>query len=500
MTEARRRIVILGGGSAGWMAAAALASAPGGLSVELVESDEIGIIGVGEATIPSIRAFNQLLGINEDEFLAATQGTYKLGIQFRDWLRPGTQYFHTFGDFGPLDGPLAVWAQWRRLQGQLGDDLGDYCLPTVMAQQGRFRLPASDDSVAARFHCAYHFNAGLYAGFLRRLAEARGARRTEGKVVDVARHEDGRVRHVRLADGREVAGDIFIDCSGLASLLLGRTLGVPFVDFGRWLPMDSAWAVPAERPGGANGANGTLLPYTRVTALEAGWAWRIPLQDRCGHGHVFSSRFIDDERARDQLLAQLDAPAQAAPRLLRFATGHRAQFWAHNVVGLGLAAGFLEPLESTAIFLVHNALGRLIPLLIQPQLPTPAQTEAFSAQQVRQYGRIRDFILMHYHLSERRDSEFWRHMTSLDLPDTLAYKLHAWRETGVLRQYDDEGFTETSWLAIHAGMQHWPQRVSPWLADVPEAVARHYLDERRAAVAQAVAGMPLHADFLRRQR
>ena len=485
-----RRIVILGGGSAGWMSAAALATGLRGVAIELVESEEIGIIGVGEATFPAIRQFNDILGISEADFLAATRGSYKLGIQFRDWKRRGEHYFHTFGDFGHLDGPMALWGQLRRLQAAPETSLGEFCLPTVMAAQGRFCRPAEgEDSLASRYNYAYHFDATLYAAFLRRLAEKRGARRTEGRVVGVDRHEDGRVRALRLTDGGKVEGDLFIDCSGLAALLIGQTLEQRFVDYGHWLPVDRAWAVPTER------APGGLAPFTRSTALEAGWAWRIPLQDRTGNGHVFSSRHIDEGRAREQLLAQLDAPPLAEPRLLRFRTGHRERFWVKNVVAIGLSAGFLEPLESTSIFLVHNALGRLIPLLGEAD---PAQAAVgFNVQQLRQYQRIRDFILLHYVLSERRDSEFWRTLTSMELPESLDYKLHAWRETGTLHVYDNEAFDTSSWLAIHAGMGHWPRRRSPWPDEMPAELAARYLAERHQAIAALAARMPDHDSFLR---
>ncbi|RTL44326.1 MAG: tryptophan 7-halogenase [Burkholderiales bacterium] len=489
-TPPPRRIVILGGGSAGWMSAAALATALQGTSIALVESEDIGIIGVGEATFPSIRNFNQVLGIDEAEFLAATRGSYKLGIQFCDWRRPGEHYFHTFGDFGALDGPMALWGQYLRLQAHCEGGLGDFCLPTVMARQGRFRPPDPDDGIGARYTYAYHFDATLYGRFLRRLAEGRGARRVEGRVVDVARRPDGGVRALRLDDGREVEGDLFIDCSGFASVLMGQTLGAGFVDYSHWLPVDRAWAVPAER------TPGPLLPYTRATAMEAGWCWRIPLQDRTGHGHVFSSRHVSEERAREQLLAQLEGQPLAEPRLLRFKTGHRERFWQHNVVAVGLAAGFLEPLESTAIFLVHNAIGRLIPLLQQPVDAADA-ADTFTAQQTRQYQRIRDFIILHYCLSERRGSAFWQHLTGMALPPTLAFKLHAWRETGMLHNYDDEAFDETSWLAIHAGMGHWPRHRSPWMDDVPPPMAAHYLSQRHGAIAQLAASMPPHDAYLR---
>ena len=278
-----RRIVILGGGSAGWMSAAALATGLRGAEVTLVESEVIGTIGVGEATFPSIRNFNQLLGIDEAAFLAATGGSYKLGIQFCDWRRPGEHYFHTFGDFGPLSGPMALWGQYRRLDARCDGGLGDFCLPTVMARHGRFRLPDAGDGLGARYTYAYHFDATRYGHFLRQLAESRGARRVEGRVVDIARRPDGGVRALRLADGRDIDGDLFIDCSGFASVLMGQTLAQPFVDYSHWLPVDRAWAVPAER------APGPLLPYTRSTAMEAGWCWRIPLQDRTGHGTGLSS-------------------------------------------------------------------------------------------------------------------------------------------------------------------------------------------------------------------
>jgi tryptophan halogenase len=485
-----RRIVILGGGSAGWMSAAALVTGLRGASVELVESEEIGIIGVGEATFPSIRHFNDILGIDEAEVLAATRGSFKLGIQFCDWKQRGQHYFHTFGDFGHLDGPMALWGQLRRLQAAPGNPLGEFCLPSVMAAQGRFCHPAEgDEGLASRYTYAYHFDATLYAAFLRRLAEQRGARRTEGRVVGVDRHTDGRVRALRLADGRAVEGDLFIDCSGLASLLVGQTLEQRFIDYSHWLPVDRAWAVPTER------RSRELTPFTRATALESGWAWRIPLQDRTGNGHVFSSRFIDEDRAREQLLAQLDAPMLAEPRLLRFRTGHRERFWVHNVVAIGLSAGFLEPLESTSIFLVHNALGRLIPLLGEADLAQAAV--GFNVQQLRQYQRIRDFIILHYVLSERRDSEFWRTLTSMPLPESLDYKLHAWRETGILHTYDNEAFDASSWLAIHAGMGHWPRRRSPWPDEIPAELAARYLAERHHAVAALAAGMPDHDSYLR---
>ena len=482
-----KRIVVVGGGTAGWMTAAALATALKGCSVELVESEEIGIVGVGEATFPSIRNFHQKLGIDEAAFLRATNGSYKLGIEFRDWRARGESYFHTFGDFGKLSGLNAVWGQYHRLgEASLGA-LGEQCLSSVMASKGRFMVPREEH----RFDYAYHFDAVLYAAFLRKLAEQRGVRRTEGRIVDVARRADGAIDRLLLADGRVVAGDLYIDCSGFASLLLGRALEEPFVDFSHWLPVDRAWAVPSERIGTE------LTPYTRATALEAGWAWRIPLQDRIGNGHVFASRYLDEESARAQLLQQLDGPALAEPRLLRFQTGHRARAWVHNVVALGLSGGFLEPLESTSIFLIQRGLGKLIDLLLSGAPLSEPVVADYNGLNARQFARVRDFIILHYCLSARRDSALWRAMTTMELPDTLAFKIHAWRQAGVLHQYDLEGFDATSWLAIHAGMGHWPEHTDPSLGDMTRAEALEGLQWRRERIIEAVAAMPTHGDFLR---
>jgi tryptophan halogenase len=491
MSIAFDRVVVVGGGTAGWMAAAAIATGLRGRStVEVVESEEIGTVGVGEATFPSIRAYNKLLGIDEAEFLRATHGTYKLGIEFRDWRVRGESYFHTFGDFGELVGPRALWGQHRRLADPALGALGEQCLPTVMAMQGRFVVP--DDAGGAPYKYAYHFDATLYAAFLRELALRRGARRTEGRIVEVARRADGGVQRLKLADGREITGDLFIDCSGFGSLLLGKTLGEPYVDFSRWLPVDGAWACPSARSGRA------LTPYTRCTALEGGWAWRIPLQNRTGHGHVFSSRYIDADRAREQLLQQLDGEPLAEPRLLRFTTGHRERFWVHNVVALGLSSGFLEPLESTSIFLIQSGLGRLMGLLTSGAPVDAAAAADFNARAVSEFRRIRDFIVLHYCLTARRDTALWRDMATMEPPETLAFKIEAWRRFGVLHLHQDEGFDETSWLAIHAGMGHWPERSDPVFEELPREEAARGLAQRRDALANTVARLPTHEAFLAR--
>ncbi len=488
MNRAYKRIVVVGGGSAGWMAAAAFKTGLPACSVELVESEEIGIVGVGEATFPSIRNFHKLLGIDEAQFLRATNGTFKLGIEFRDWRERGERYFHTFGDIGGLSGPRSLWGQHRRVADAGLGPLDEQCLPSVMAREGRFM--SSGDGEEQQFNYAYHFDATLYAAFLRSLAEQRGVRRTEGRIVHAQRRADGGIAHLDLADGRRVEGDLFVDCSGFASLLLGRALEEPYVDFSRWLPVDRAWACPSERSGPG------LTPYTRCTALEAGWAWRIPLRNRTGHGHVFSSRHIDEDRAREQLMAQLDGEPVAEPRLLRFTAGHRQRFWVHNVVALGLSSGFLEPLESTSIFLVQSGLGRLMEILLQGVRPAQETVGAYNTGLMRQFERIRDFIVLHYCLTARRDSQLWRDMASMELPETLAFKIHAWREAGALHQYDEEGFDATSWLAIHAGMGHWPLRPDPSLRDLSPEDALRGLRFRRDSIASSVAAMPAHEAYL----
>lgn len=488
MNSAYKRIVVVGGGSAGWMAATAFGTGLPASTVELVESEEIGIVGVGEATFPSVRHFHKLLGIDEAQFLRATNGTFKLGIEFRDWRERGERYFHTFGDIGGLSGPRSLWGQFRRLADASLGTLDAQCLPSVMAREGRFMFAGPGEE--PQFNYAYHFDAVLYAAFLRTLAEQRGVRRTEGRIVHAERRADGGIARLVLSDGRKIEGDLFVDCSGFASLLLGRTLEERFIDFSRWLPVDRAWACPSERsaPG--------LAPYTRCTALEAGWAWRIPLNNRTGHGHVFSSRHIDEERARGQLMQLLDGEPVSEPRLLRFTAGHRQRFWVHNVVALGLSSGFLEPLESTSIFLVQSGLGRLMEILVKGVRPAQETVAAYNTGLLRQFERIRDFIILHYCLTARRDSQFWRDMASMELPETLAFKIHAWREAGALHQYDEEGFDATSWLAIHSGMGHWPLRSDPSLSDLSPEDALRGLRFRRDSIAASVAAMPTHEAYL----
>ncbi|WP_057299533.1 tryptophan halogenase family protein [Pelomonas sp. Root1217] len=482
MSQKFDRIVVVGGGSAGWMTAAALVTGLKGRAiVEVVESEEIGIVGVGEATFPSIRDYNQLIGIDERDFLRATNGAYKLGARFRDWLEPGKDYFHTFGEFGNLTGAQTLWAQHRRM-GQT-EPLGLQCLPTVMAMNGRFGL---QEDGREEFKYAYHFDAIQYGALLRKLAMQRGARHTQGRIVEVLRRPDGGVAALQLDDGRRIEGDLFVDCSGFRSLLLGGALSEPFVDFSHWLPVDRAWACPCERTGEE------LTPYTQATALEGGWAWRIPLQNRTGHGHVFSSRFIDEDRAREQLLARLDGKPLVEPRLLRFTTGHHERFWVHNVVAIGLSAGFLEPLESTSIFLIQDGIFRLMSSLTAGRPLDASDPARFNELVMRRFTRVRDFIILHYHLTRRRDSELWRYVAAMELPETLTFRMDLWRRFGVLHEYDEDPFYAPSWLAIYAGMDYWPERHDPVCEEIPGERAGRALRSRQQAIAASVERMPLH--------
>ncbi|MCE4536950.1 tryptophan 7-halogenase [Pelomonas sp. P7] len=482
-----QRIVIVGGGSAGWMTAAALATGlrGKGIDIELVESEQVATVGVGEATFPSILNYNRMVGIDETEFLRATDGTFKLGIFFHDWRVKGEHYFHSFGDLGQLAGPHALWGQHRRLG--LAGNLDHQSLPAVMAREGRFVVA---EPPKPPYDYAYQFDAALYAAFLRRLAMQRGVRHTLGHIVDVQRRPDGGVAGLLLADGRQLTGDLFIDCSGFRSLLLGQTLAEPFLDYSHWLPVDAAWACPTERVGEA------LPPYTRATALEGGWAWRIPLRSRTGNGHVFSSRFIDVEKAREQLLQQLDGAPLAEPRLLRFTTGQRQRFWVGNVLAIGLSSGFLEPLESTSIYLIQCGISRL---MVQLTEGGPLDDEAvarFNEGAATQFRRIRDFIILHYCTTARRDSALWRHVASMELPDTLAFKMEAWRRFGVVHQYDEEAFGTTSWLSVYSGMGCWPECADPVLDELPRQEAAQALEGRAQAIRRAVEPLPAHHRYL----
>jgi tryptophan halogenase len=494
-----RHVVIVGGGTAGWMAAAALSRVLGGdpaLSFELVESDEIGTVGVGESTIPQIVLFNALLGLDEGEFLRATRATYKMGIEFRDWTRIGERFVHPFGFHGLDMQGVEFHHHWLKAQA-LGDrtPLPDYSLNTVAAQRGRFAHPRHDlpQSPLSRLGYAFHLDAGLYARLLRRLAEGWGVRRTEGRVTDIElAGESGHVTAIRLATGRRIEADLFIDCSGFRALLIEERLGAEFEDWSRWLPCDRAWAVPCELDGEAVGR----LPLTRATARTAGWQWRIPLQHRIGNGYVYSSAHVSDDEAAATLLANLDGAPFAEPKPLRFTAGHRKQAWVGNVVALGLAGGFLEPLESTSIHLVQTAIARLLTLFPDRGF-SPAERDRFNAEMAREYADIRDFLMLHYHASERDDSAFWRDVRAIEPPAGTTYKMEMFRENGRILREHGEVFTEASWLSVMTGKGLRPKSYHPAADTIPDAETLARLANIRAVIGEVADQMPRQDEYLR---
>jgi len=451
------RVVIVGGGTAGWMAAAAASRFlnDGQRTITLIESDAIGTVGVGEATIPPIRGFNARLGIEEADFLRATGGTPKLGIEFVNWGAAGERYMHPFGTPGREIEGLNFHQLWLKLRDrpEIGDFEG-YAMAAVAARAGRFAPPSPDPrSPLSGVDYAYHFDAGLYAAFLRKRAEAQGTVRVEGRITGVERDERGHVGAVRLEGDRRIAGDLFLDCSGFRSLLLGEAMGVGFEDWSHWLPCDRAIAIPTER-------TQPLLPYTRATAHDAGWQWRIPLQHRTGNGHVYASAFTDDDTAERILMANLDAAPTATPRRLSFTAGRRRQSWAGNVVALGLAGGFLEPLESTSIHLIQEGIAKLFALFPDDRF-SPVVRDEYNRLMADHYTTIRDFIILHYAATRRRDTPFWRHVGSMALPETLARKLALFAEKGRIFRYDDELFTVPSWVAVLLGQGIMPTGYDP---------------------------------------
>ena len=487
-------IVIVGGGSAGWMTAAALSHAVGrSCAITLIESEAIGTVGVGEATIPPIRTFNQRLGIDEATFVRETQGSYKLGIEFVDWGRKGHSYFHPFGQYGAEFDNVPFYHHWMResLEGRIDGPIDDFSMCWAMAKAGKFSHPSADRRlIQSTFDYAYHFDAGLYAAYLRRFAEARGVVRKEGKVVDVSlRGHDGFVDNVLLDDGTRIAGEFFIDCSGFRGLLIEEALEAGYDNWQHWLPCDRAVAVPCEK--------GEFTPYTRSTAREAGWQWRIPLQHRTGNGYVHCSNFISEDEASATLLANLDGKALADPRPLRFVTGKRREFWKRNCVAIGLSAGFMEPLESTSLHLIQYGILRLIALLPDSAM-SPLLAREYNAQTAREYELIRDFLILHYKATERDDSELWRYCAAMPIPDSLQYKIDHFRAHGMLVAEGPELFANPSWIAVYLGQGIVPNR-APALAAMREGVpVAERLAQIRAAMSEAVATMPSHSEFVAR--
>jgi tryptophan halogenase len=489
--HALENVVIVGGGTAGWMTAAALARLiPAGTAVTLVESDAIGTVGVGEATIPSIRQFNALLGIEEDALLAKTRGTIKLGIEFVGWTGDASRYFHPFGEHGiDLDG-ISFYALWRRLE-EAGavDDLQTYNINAVAARKGRFdRTVPGGAPLRSRLVHAYHLDASLYARFLRDYATQRGVLRIEGKVNDVSlRPLDGFVESLTLEGGRKIAGDLFIDCSGFAGLLIGGALKGGFTDWSHWLPCDRAIAVPT-------GGSPSLPPFTQATARSAGWQWRIPLQHRYGNGLVYSSAHLDHADALDLLLANLDGAPLAEPRTLGFTTGMRDRPWSKNCVAIGLSAGFLEPLESTSIHLIQTGISRLLACFPDRRW-MDVDRRAFNEASRREFELVRDLLILHY-VKNARPEPFWQAAREMAVPSSLEQRLAMFQRRGRVHVKADELFSEASWLSILLGQG---ARSEGWdtVADGADLLSLQAIFARmRDAISDVVDDMPTHQSYL----
>lgn len=488
-----KTIVIVGGGTAGWISAAALSrlSHAGQARVVLVESEAIGTVGVGEATIPHFVNFNKLMGIDEATLMKEVQGTFKLGINFVNWGVQGESYFHPFGTYGyEFDGVSFhhIWHKMRRA----GDKrpLHLFSAETMAAQTRRFMKtgPEHPEDLPP-INYAYHLDAGRYAAFLRKHAEGRGVERIEGKVNDVSLNgESGFVESITLESGRRIDGDLFIDCSGFRGLLIEQALETGYEDWTRWLPCDRAVALPCNRPG-------EPLPYTRAVAHSAGWQWTVPLQNRNGNGHVYCSSFMDSDEALDILVNNIDGPPTADPNHLRFVTGRRKKFWNKNVVSVGLSAGFMEPLESTSIHLITTAVSKLMSILSLEEI-TPTQEAIFNRLTAKEYARIRDFLILHYKTTKRDDSAFWNYCRTMDVPDSLEEKMTLFEHNGQVFREEDELFTETSWVAVMLGQGLSPKACSPLAETFAEPGLVQEIGEIERSIKYMVSRMPTHQAYL----
>ncbi|OOG46358.1 tryptophan halogenase [Rhodanobacter sp. C06] len=512
MNDARiRRLVIVGGGTAGWLTAALLARALGSqLKILLVESAEIGTVGVGEATIPQILHVNRFLGLDEDDMLRAVHGTFKLGVQLNDFTRVGESYLHAFGDLGLPLGLTPFHHYWlRAVQGRPSaagaggaeapsrgrpgaQSLWAHSLNAAAAAQNRFaRMDKVPNSPLGGIRYAYHFDASLYGQYLRQHIAPGIVERIEGKIVDVRLHaEDGHIESLLLDNGSTVEGDFFIDCSGFRGLLIEGTLKTGYENWQHWLPCDRALAV-GSAPGGP------MRPYTQASARTAGWQWRIPLQTRTGNGHVYCSRFISDDEAAAQLLANLETEALGDPRPLRFVTGMRKLAWSRNCLALGLAAGFMEPLESTSIHLVQSGVNRLLAMFPDRHCD-PKLIDEYNRQTRFEYERVRDFLILHYKATERSDTPFWRQCGAMDIPPELARRIELFRRSGMIFREGEELFTETGWLQVLLGQGIAPARHHPLADELSDQQLDHFLADVRTLVGRAVATLPPHHEFVAR--
>ncbi|HVZ99175.1 MAG TPA: tryptophan halogenase family protein [Caulobacterales bacterium] len=489
-----RSIVIVGGGTAGWMAAAAFTRLlRSRCDITLIESEEIGVIGVGESTIPQIRLFNRMLALDEDEFVRKTKATFKLAIEFKDWARLGQSYIHPLGAIGfDIEG-VSFHSYWLKLRAQgLAPSFEEYSLQASAARRERFMRPIdASGSPLSNIPYAFQFDASLYARFLRDYAEARGLKRREGKIVKVTqRGEDGFIESVTLESGETIAADLFLDCSGFAALLIGKTLGVGYEDWSHWLPCDSAMVAPCE-------SQGPCAPMTQAIASPSGWRWRIPLQHRTGNGYVYSSRFVSDDEAQTHLLSQLDGAPLTEPKVLRFTTGKRQKFWEKNCVAFGLAAGFMEPLESQSIHLIQSGVADFI-TMFPDRAFAQAEIDRYNRVTSTDWERIRDFLVLHYKATERDDTAFWNYCRNMDIPDFLAEKIRVFEGHGRIFREGEELFADSSWFAVMTGQGLLPTSYDPLVDVLDDDEIRARLAAVRAAISRAVELMPSHRDFLDR--
>jgi len=499
MPEPIEHVVIAGGGTAGWMTAAALSRAFSGspLKITLVESEEIGTIGVGEATIPAIHYFNSNLGIDQAEFMRATQATYKLGIEFVGWGDVDSRYIHPFTTYGRDLNHIffhELWLRYAGMKSARGETISidDYNLCCVAARKNRFTHPVSGAQVpVGPLNYAFHFDASLYAKFLRDSSERRGVTRIEGKIGYVRQDAGtGFLQALELEDGRVIEGDLFIDCTGQRALLIEQTLKSGYEDWRHWLPCDSAVAVPCSNVEPA-------IPYTRSTADHAGWRWRIPLQHRVGNGYVYSSRFIDDETAERRLLESLDGEPLAGPRRIPFVPGRRKAFWIKNCVAVGLASGFMEPLESTSIHLIQTAVLKLLALFPDKAFE-PADVAAFNRHTQAEYERLRDFLILHYKITQRADTPFWRYCRDMEIPDSVRDVIDLFEARGRMLISADHLFTGASWLSVMLGQGLKPRGHDPVADTVPDAELEAHMRAIRDYIERTTSAMPEHIDYINR--
>jgi tryptophan halogenase len=482
-----KKVVITGGGTAGWVTAAALSQQFGELlEIVLVESEEIGTVGVGEATFPSILAFHRLIDLDEREFMRAAKATFKLGISFENWGGLGDRYMHAFGTIGRSTWMGDFQHFWLAAQELgFGGELGDYCFERQAAMAGKFAL-----SETVKINYAYHFDAGLYAAHLRRMSETKGVKRIEGKIARVEQHpESGFVKSLVLESGEAVSGDLFVDCTGFRGLLIEQTLKAGFEDYSPWLRTDSALAVQTP-------STDEIPPYTRSIARQAGWQWKIPLQHRVGNGLVFCSQYQSIDDARQTLMSNLDLEPLFEPRLIRFKAGRRVKAWDKNVISMGLASGFIEPLESTSIHLIQIGVTRLMQLFPFSGI-TNALINRYNDQSRVEYERIRDFIILHYKLTEREDTSFWRDCRHMDIPDTLAQRIELFRESGQAYQATDEMFRVESWMQVMLGQRVRPRGYHHMGRMLGPERLRKALETLKGSIAGAVSRMPSHREFLK---